>query len=101
MQRIRGSIVEEYEASLPDLAKRHGMPEKRFLAKRGDVLIWHAGLAHGGKPISQSRTRKSVVTHYCPCEVAPLIFEARSIPLRRYREQAYYTTAYYSDQEHR
>ena len=40
-------------------------PRKVFLPRRGDVLIWHAALVHEGSPITdQSRTRKSLVTHY-------------------------------------
>jgi hypothetical protein len=37
----------------------------RFLAKRGEVLIWHANLLHGGEPV-QARTcrRWSQVIHY-------------------------------------
>jgi ectoine hydroxylase-related dioxygenase (phytanoyl-CoA dioxygenase family) len=95
------STAREYEAQLPDLAKAHGMPQSTFIAKRGEVLIWHAGLAHGGMPISQQRTRKSVVTHYCPREVASLAWEYRSPPLRSYQGKAYYTTGYYGADAHR
>jgi len=36
-----------------------------FLGRRGDVLIWHEQLVHGGSPIvDHSRTRRSLVTHY-------------------------------------
>jgi ectoine hydroxylase len=36
-----------------------------FLAKRGDVLIWHANLLHGGRPIGRpGATRRSLVAHY-------------------------------------
>lgn len=45
---------------------------KIFLPKRGDVLIWHAYLAHEGTPIKNpSLTRKSYVTHYCPLSAVP------------------------------
>ena len=49
-----------------------GWIAKPFLARRGDVLIWHADLAHGGGPISAERTRRSVVTHYCSKYTVPL-----------------------------
>ena len=33
--------------------------------KKGDVLIWHANLMHGGnKHVDKSKTRKSMVFHY-------------------------------------
>ena len=42
-----------------------GLEETRFLAKRGDLLIWNALLFHGGAPINDlSRTRNSLVTHF-------------------------------------
>jgi hypothetical protein len=54
-----------------------GLRKEHFLAKRGDILIWAADLAHGGGPISGDQTRKSVVTHYCPADLVPLYFESR------------------------
>lgn len=56
-------------------AKR-GMPMEKFMAKRGDILIWHADLAHGGSPIDNpALTRKSLVGHYCPVSANPYYFE--------------------------
>jgi ectoine hydroxylase-related dioxygenase (phytanoyl-CoA dioxygenase family) len=44
---------------------RLGIKPKIFRPKRGDVLIWHAYLAHEGTAIrNPSLTRKSFVTHY-------------------------------------
>ena len=52
--------------------KRLEIPAKVFLPKRGDVLIWHAYLAHEGLPIrDESRTRRSYVTHYAPLDSYP------------------------------
>jgi ectoine hydroxylase-related dioxygenase (phytanoyl-CoA dioxygenase family) len=42
-----------------------GLKERAFLARKGDVFIWHADLVHGGSPIADSRrTRGSLVCHY-------------------------------------
>jgi phytanoyl-CoA hydroxylase len=68
----------EHSESLEPRSAQAGHEERTFLAQRGDVLIWAADLAHGGKPISLERTRRSVVTHYCPIDVAPLYFEHAS-----------------------
>lgn len=40
--------------------------EKKILkAKKGDILIWHANLLHGGEPhIDKTKSRKSMVFHY-------------------------------------
>ncbi len=42
-----------------------GLKQRRFLARKGDVFIWHADLVHGGSPIRDAgRTRASMVCHY-------------------------------------
>jgi hypothetical protein len=59
-------------ASLHADAEKFGHVKKSFLAQAGDVLIWHADLAHGGAPIQQpGRTRRSLVTHFCPASDEP------------------------------
>ncbi|WP_229311151.1 phytanoyl-CoA dioxygenase family protein [Larkinella soli] len=45
--------------------ERMGLEKKTLLINKGDVLIWHAALAHGGEPILDGElTRKSYVCHY-------------------------------------
>ena len=40
-------------------------PRHEFLARKGDVLLWHAMLVHGGGPIRQAgATRRSMAFHY-------------------------------------
>lgn len=57
---------------LHEQAKERGIELQTFRPKKGDALIWHAGLAHGGGPITDTNlTRKSYVTHYCPHGVRP------------------------------
>ena len=42
-----------------------GLKKESFKAKKGDVLIWHANLIHGGLPhLDKSLSRKSMVVHY-------------------------------------
>ncbi len=42
-----------------------GFPLTRFLAKRGEVLIWHANLLHGGEPVQDRSSRRwSQVVHF-------------------------------------
>ncbi len=42
-----------------------GLETRRFFARKGDVLIWHAHLLHAGGTIRDHiRTRKSCVFHY-------------------------------------
>lgn len=45
--------------------ERVGLKETTFLARKGDVFVWHAALVHAGTPAGDQRhTRKSFVTHY-------------------------------------
>jgi len=42
-----------------------GVEPVRFLPRKGDVLIWHSNLLHGGGPITEpDSTRRSLVAHY-------------------------------------
>ncbi len=62
----------DHLAFLKTESERRGYPLKRFLPKKGDVLIWAADLAHGGAEIENaSLTRKSLVTHFCPGALKP------------------------------
>lgn len=89
--------MENYSSNLERRGREAGMTPSTFLAKRGDVLIWHADLAHGGLPISLHTTRRSVVTHYCPKEVAPLILERGRTATRVHNDVAWYLTGYYAE----
>jgi hypothetical protein len=45
--------------------RERGYPRRRFLPKRGRVLIWHANLLHGGEPVEVRTSRRwSQVIHY-------------------------------------
>jgi phytanoyl-CoA hydroxylase len=90
--------VKRHVKELPERAQKLSFRKDRFLAKRGDALIWSADLAHGGSPISRDRTRKSVVAHYCPAEIVPSYYEHRRAKGRiPYKDGiAYYSTNQYS-----
>lgn len=52
--------------------EKRGLKSEILLAEKGDVLIWHSQLFHGGSPIADiSKTRKSLVTHYFTHEDFP------------------------------
>lgn len=62
----------EFLKSLHKKAKDQGIEVERFLAKKGDILIWHADLAHGGSVIQDDKaTRRSLVAHFVPKSVGP------------------------------
>jgi len=90
--------VNHHMQELKDRAAECGLKKEPLAAKRGDVLVWHADLIHGGNPIRPGVTRKSVVTHYCPKHVSPLYSELKKTRVFHYRNH-YYTTAYYAKSE--
>jgi hypothetical protein len=54
-----------YEDKINVVIAENQLEKKIFLPKRGDVLIWHANLIHGGSPITRPEaTRRSMVCHY-------------------------------------
>lgn len=63
---------DRFLASLHEDAERYQHRKSSFLARAGDVLIWHSDLAHGGSAITQpDKTRQSLVTHFTPAGEEP------------------------------
>jgi hypothetical protein len=55
----------KYEPRIRAEVEEHGLQPEYFQANKGDVLIWHANLIHGGSPRRNPRlSRKAVVCHY-------------------------------------
>lgn len=80
--------------------ERLGCAKRDFVAKKGDVLVWAADLAHGSNPRTRpdAETRMALVTHYCPTTTRPFYF--RFLPenraLQDYRGVAKTASYYYS-----
>lgn len=54
-----------YEAFIEGRLKDLKIKKEIFTPKKGDLLIWHANLLHGGEPHrNPAKTRKSMVLHY-------------------------------------
>ncbi|WP_170110594.1 phytanoyl-CoA dioxygenase family protein [Flavilitoribacter nigricans] len=54
-----------YEDKIAQIVAENDLQPKTFLAQKGDILIWHANLIHGGQAITrEGATRKSMVAHY-------------------------------------
>ncbi|MBP6455371.1 MAG: phytanoyl-CoA dioxygenase family protein [Chitinophagaceae bacterium] len=59
------NTYKKYEQAIQDIIEKNNLQKEIFLAKKGDVLIWHANLLHGGMPIENKElTRKSMVLHF-------------------------------------
>ena len=55
----------DYEDRVEQEIVSHQLEKRSFIAKKGDVLIWHANLLHGGDvQLNPELTRKSMVFHY-------------------------------------
>jgi ectoine hydroxylase len=62
---IEPNVNASYEAVVAGQIKQHSAEPRLFLAQKGDLLIWHANLLHGGMPVKKpGSTRKSMVAHY-------------------------------------
>ena len=56
---------EKYEPRIKELVEQEGIAPQYFHASKGDVLIWHANLVHGGSTRRDLvHSRRAVVCHY-------------------------------------
>jgi len=59
-----------YQTELFKVCKEHNLTVKEVHAKKGDTIIWHPLLAHGGARIKDpAKTRMSLVIHTTPYDV--------------------------------
>ncbi len=59
------TYLAKYEPFIQDTIHRNQLKPAYFEAKRGDVLIWHANLLHGGSPRRDPQwSRRALVCHY-------------------------------------
>lgn len=67
-----GPHVRLYERYLEEECSRLGLVQERFLPRKGDVLLWHSALVHGGSArIDPGQSRRSIVFHYTPQAAYP------------------------------
>ena len=89
-ERIQNSWPKSSERFLTDLfqeqVSKNNLTPKQFLAKKGDVLIWHSRLMHrGSKPNKTDILRKSLICHYSGIHHRP------DMPLKKqHKDGGYY-----------
>lgn len=88
--------IKAHVRKLPAHAAAFGLKQERFLPRAGDVLVWHAELAHGGSPVSRLATRKSLVTHYCPKYLVPLFMEETVTRMHHHSSGGRYVSGAYA-----
>lgn len=60
-----GPHVRAFERYLGKTCRERGLERLVFTPRKGDLLIWHSALVHGGMPRNNpALTRKSIVSHY-------------------------------------
>ncbi len=68
-----GGEHERFLQSLHEDAEKYGHVQGSFLAKKGDVLLWHPDLAHCDAKVTRAgATRRSMLTHFTPAQQQPL-----------------------------
>jgi len=93
-------IHQEFMASIVKRSEAAGLVREGFLPKKGDALIWASDLVHGGAKIQSDRTRKSLVTHYCPVDVKPKFSTfTRYFHLRQVAPAGYISSRHYDLRE--
>jgi phytanoyl-CoA hydroxylase len=95
-----GDFEEAYKILMATrrMCEERGLETKNFMAKKGDVLIWHGDLMHGGAPIQDStRTRKSLVVHLMPLGVMPTTFNSSGFSAVPYAQGGYTLNALWDD----
>lgn len=89
-----------YLGWLDSESSKRGFDLQYFLPKKGDVLIWAADLVHGGTPIQiDTKTRRSLVTHYCNFHNTPNYFHYKPKAERnkyRHKRGTYFSTMHYN-----
>lgn len=64
-RRMGPELVERGLAWEAEREREAGLAPQLFAARRGEVLVWHGALRHGGSPVRDPRrTRRSFVVHF-------------------------------------
>ncbi|HUB88328.1 MAG TPA: phytanoyl-CoA dioxygenase family protein [Dyella sp.] len=59
-----------YQAEVQRLSDAHGLSAREVHVRRGDVILWHPSMFHGGMPhLTKNRPRRSLVMHITPMGV--------------------------------
>lgn len=67
-----GPHIRKFESFLAHECEKLGLERVVFCPNKGDILIWHSALVHGGSPRNNlDLTRKSIVSHYSTSSAYP------------------------------
>lgn len=78
-----------YQSAVQEQARAQGLVQKNVHVKRGDVIIWHPEMLHGGAPhINKARSRRSLVMHVTPVGVPVYHIDVFFNPSKKVPEKA-------------
>ena len=73
-----------------EMCDERGLKTEYFMAGKGDVLIWHADLMHGGAMIEDPEcTRQSFIAHFMPLGVMPTFYDFSGVTAIPYPSGGY------------
>lgn len=79
-----GEHVRAFERYLGKTARDLGLDRLVFAPQKGDLLLWHSALVHGGMPRNNpALTRRSIVSHYTTLAAYPYDRRAPNDPPQR------------------
>lgn len=86
-----------YADTLVQTCEAHHLEKQTFLPKKGEILVWHSALVHGGGAIhNRELTRRSLVTHYCPVSGKPNYFNIpKQIACKQAFADGFYASRHY------
>jgi phytanoyl-CoA hydroxylase len=65
--KISDAAFSRYQAEVQRLSDAHGLVAHDVHVRRGDIIIWHPSMFHGGAPHhAKERSRRSLVMHVTP-----------------------------------
>lgn len=89
---------DDYVEYLREQIAENHLEEKRFLAKKGDCLVWHNDIVHTGTPITRPElTRYSLATHFCAASARPNYFNFfKKASVVRHNDKASFCSTHYN-----
>lgn len=84
-----------YQKTMVEQCKKEGFIEKKIIANKGDIVVWHPQLPHGGSKImNETKTRYSIVYHVTPERTpvyqADVFFNRNKIDMPTSWDRGYY-----------
>ncbi|HQT68606.1 MAG TPA: phytanoyl-CoA dioxygenase family protein [Acetobacteraceae bacterium] len=78
-----------------DRAEKAGIMQRSLIARRGDVVLMHADLLYGDRVADNQARNRTIISHYCPSDIAPCSFESGRAAIHRHHDAGYFSSVVY------